>query len=87
MTNMRMATVGGLLTHSFDDVVDQLLGLVDLVLGVCHDQTVQVLFLVASVSGIRATFALLDRALAANCDLGSRLSFHLFEGVATGSDK
>jgi hypothetical protein len=39
-------------TYRLDDVVNQLLGLVHLVLGVGHDQTVKVFFLVAGVSGV-----------------------------------
>lgn len=43
-----------------DDIVNQLLGLVDLVLGIRHDKAVKIFLLVAGVSGIRASFALLD---------------------------
>lgn len=45
-------------------VVDQLLGLVDLLFCVSHDETMQVFFLVAGGSSIRTALALLDRALA-----------------------
>jgi hypothetical protein len=74
-------------THSFDDVVDELLGLVDLFLRVGHDEAVEVLLLVARVGGIGAALALLDRALATDGNLGARLALHLLQGVATGSDK
>jgi hypothetical protein len=74
-------------TYRLNDVVDQLLRLVDLVLGVGHDQAVQVFFLVAGVSCVRASFALLDRALATDSDLGAGLGLHLLERVATGADE
>jgi len=70
-----------------DDIVDQLLCLVDLVLGVGHDKAVEVLFLVAGMRGIRATFAFLHRALSANSNLGAGFCFHLLECVATRSDE
>jgi hypothetical protein len=47
-------------TYSLNDVVDELLGLVDLLLGVGHDQAMKVFLLIASVSCIRAPFTLLD---------------------------
>jgi hypothetical protein len=37
------------------------------------------------VSGIRSALALLDGAFASNGNLGSRLGFHLLEGVSTRS--
>ena len=51
------------------DVVDQLLGFVDLVFGVSHDEAVEVFLLVARVSGVGAAFALLDGSFAADGDL------------------
>lgn len=77
----------GVLAYSFDDVVNQLLGLVDLLLGVGHDQAVKILLLVAGVSGIGASLALLDGALATDGNLGTRLGLHLLQGVSTGSDE
>ena len=52
--------------------MDELFGLVDLLLRICHDQTVQILLLVAGMSGIRTALALLDGALATNGNLGTR---------------
>lgn len=72
-------------TYRLDDIVNKLLGLVHLLLSIGHDQTVQIFFLVASVSGIRSALALLDGAFASNGNLGSRLGFHLLEGVSTRS--
>lgn len=56
--------------YRLDDVVDELLGLVDLLLSVGHDETVQVLLLVAGVRSVRATFTLFDGSFAANGNLG-----------------
>jgi hypothetical protein len=74
-------------TNSLNNVVDELLGLVDLVLSVGHDQAVKILLLVAGVSGVRASFTLLDRALATDRNLSAGLGFHLLERVATGANK
>ena len=74
-------------TYRFNDVVNELLGLIDLLLSIGHDQTVQVLLLVARVSGIRAALTLLDGALAADGNLGTGLRLHLLESVATRADK
>jgi hypothetical protein len=71
----------------FDDLVDELLRLIDLLFGVCHDQTVQVLFLIAGVSCVRSTLSFLDGAFAANSDFGARFGFHLLEGIATRSNE
>jgi hypothetical protein len=62
---------------SLNNVMNKLLGLVDLLFGISHDKTVQVFFLVAGVSGIRPALALLDGALATNGNLGTRISLHL----------
>jgi hypothetical protein len=67
----------------FNNVVHQLLRLVDLFLGICHDQTVKIFFLVASVSGVRATFSFLDGALATDSNFGPGLRLHLLQGVST----
>lgn len=75
------------LTHSLDDVVDQLLGLVNLVLALGHDQAVEILLLVARMGSVRATLALLDGALATNGNLGTRVILHLLECVATRADE
>jgi len=74
-------------THRFNDVVDELLGLVDLVFGIGHDQTVQVLFLVARVSRVRPALAFLDRAFTTNRNLGTGFGLHLLECVATRANE
>jgi hypothetical protein len=74
-------------TYRLDHVVDQLLGLVNLVLGVGHNQAVQILFLVAGVRSIRATLALLHGAFPTNGNLGARFGLHFLERVATRSDE
>jgi hypothetical protein len=74
-------------TYSLNDVVDELLGLVDLLLGVGHDQAVEILLLVAGVSGVRASLALLDGTLATDRNLCAGLSFHLLERVSTGANE
>ena len=74
-------------TYSLNDIVDELLGLVDFLLGIGHNQAVQVLFLVAGVSCIRASFALLHRALATDCNLCLGFCFHLFERVSTRANE
>lgn len=73
------------MAYRLNNIVHQLLGLVHLLLGVGHDQTVKVFLLVASVSGIRSALALLDGAFASNGDLGSGLRLHLLQGVSTRS--
>lgn len=75
------------MTYGLDDVVDELLGLVDLLLCVRHDQAVQVLLLVAGMSCVRSSLTLFDRALATDRNLRAGLGLHLLEGVATGSNK
>ena len=72
-------------TYRLNDIVNKLLGFVHLFLGVRHDQTVKIFFLVASVSGVRPTLAFFDGAFASDGDLGTRLGFHLLQGVATRS--
>jgi len=74
-------------TYRFDDIVNQLLSFLDLFFGIGHDETVQIFFLVARVSGVRSTFSFLDGAFASDSNLGSRFSFHLLQGVSTRSDK
>jgi hypothetical protein len=59
-------------TNRLNDIVDQLFGLVDLVLGVGHDEAVEILLLVAGMGSIRTSFALLDGALSTDGDLGAR---------------
>ena len=58
-------------TYRFDDVMDQPLGLVNLFLGIGHDQAVEIFFLVAGVGGIGTAFALLDGSFSANRNLGT----------------
>jgi hypothetical protein len=67
--------------------MDKFLGFVDFLLCVCHDQAMEILFLIAGVSGIGAALSLFDRAFTANSDFGLRFSFHFFERVATWSDE
>ncbi len=74
-------------TYSLDDVVNELLGLVDLLLGVRHDQAMQILLLVAGMSCVRSTFALFNGAFATDRNLCARLRLHLLEGVSTRSNK
>lgn len=74
-------------TYRLNNIVDQLLRLVNLLFRICHNQTVKVFFLVASVSGIRSTLSFLNGAFASNSNLGSGLSLHFLQGISTGSDK
>src|SRR3712207_2763639 len=74
------------MTYSLDDVVDELLGLVDLLLCVRHNQAVQIFLLVAGVSCVRPSFTLFHGALAANRNLCAGLSFYFIEGVPTRSN-
>lgn len=74
-------------THCFDDVVNQLLRLVDLFLSVCHNETVQILFLIAGMGSVGASLALLDGTLATDGDLGTRITLHFLESVSTRSDE
>ena len=78
---------GTSVTYRLNDIVDKLLGFVHFLFGIGHDQTVQVLVLVAGVSGIRFAFTLLDRAFAANGNLGLRLGLHLLERVTTRTNE
>ena len=84
---MRVKWLGPRWKYRFDDVVDQLLGFVDFFLGLCHDQTVKIFFLVASVSGIRSTFSFFDGAFASDGNFGARLGLHLLQGVSTRTYK
>lgn len=74
-------------TYRLNDIVNELLGLVDLVLCVGHDQTVQVFLLVAGMGSIRATLALLDGAFSTNRNLGARFCLHFLQSVATGPNE
>lgn len=76
-----------IVTYSLDNLVYEPLCFVDLLFRVCHDQAMEVLVLVAGVSSVRFALALLDRALATDCDLGARLCLHLFERVTTRTDE
>ena len=75
------------MTYSLDNVVDELLGLVDLLLGIGHDQAMKVFFLIAGMSCVRASFTLLDRAFATNGNLCLGFRLHLLEGISTGANK
>lgn len=66
--------------------MDQLLGLIDLVLRVRHDETVKIFILVAGMSSVRLSFTLLDGAFAANSDLGTGFILHLLQRIATRSN-
>jgi len=70
-----------------NDIVNQLLGFVDFVLVVGHNQAVEVLFLIARVSRVRSTLAFLDGSFAANGNLGAGLRLHLLQSVATRANK
>lgn len=74
-------------TYGFNDIVDEFLGLVDLVFRVGHDEAMQIFFLVTGVSSIRTAFALLDGAFAADRNLCPRLGFHLLQSISTGTDE
>jgi hypothetical protein len=74
-------------TYRLNDIVDQLLRLVHFILGVGHDQAMQVFFLVAGVSCVRTTLALFDGALATDRDLRAGLRLHLLERIASRADK
>ena len=67
--------------------MNQLLRLVNFLLGISHDQAVEILLLVAGVSGVRATLALLDGALSTNGNLCAGFCLHFLERVSTGPDK
>jgi hypothetical protein len=69
----------------FNDIVHKLLSLVDLFFGIGHNQTVQIFFLVATVSGVRSALSFLDGTFASNGNLGAGFGFHLLQGVSTGS--
>lgn len=74
-------------TYSFNDIVNQLLGLVDFVLGIGHDQAVEILFLVARVGSVGPALTFLDGTFASNSNLGTRFRLHLLECVATRADE
>lgn len=58
-------------TYSLNDIVDQLFCLVDLLLGICHDQTMEIFFLVAGVSCVRSALSFLDGSFPTNGNLGA----------------
>ena len=55
--------------NRFDDVVNQLLRFIDLFLGIGHDQTVEIFFLVAGVSCVRSTLSFFDGSFATDGNL------------------
>lgn len=75
------------MTYRLDNVVNELLGLVDLLLRVRHDQAMQVLLLVAGMSGVRSSLTLFDGSFATDRNLRARLGLHLLEGVSTRSNE
>lgn len=74
-------------TDSLNDVMDELLCLINFLFGVGHDQTMEILFLVAGVSCIGTAFSFLDGSFSSNSDLGLGFCFHFLQGVTTGTDK
>jgi len=70
-----------------NDIVDKLLGLVDLLLGVGHDQAVKIFLLVAGMSRVRASLTLLDGALATDRNLRLGFCLHLLKRVSTGANE
>jgi hypothetical protein len=85
--SMRIEQWGRISTYGLNDVVNELLGLVDLLLSVGHDQAMQVFLLVAGVSGVRTAFTLLDGAFATDRNLCAGFGFHLLERVSTRANK
>ena len=77
----------GVCSYRLDDIVDQLLGFVDLLFCVCHDQTMEVFVLVAGVSSVRFSFALFHRAFASNGNLGAGVLLHSLESVTARADE
>jgi hypothetical protein len=75
------------LTYCLDNIMDQFLGFIDLFLGICHDQAVEILFLVACVCSIGPAFTFLDRTFSTDGNLGTGFSFHLLQSVATRANK
>jgi len=67
--------------------VNQLLGLDDLLFGVGHDQAMEILLLVTSMGRVGTTFTFLDRTFTTDGNLGTRVAFHLLQGIATRADK
>jgi hypothetical protein len=74
-------------TYSFNDLVNELFGFCNLLLGIGHNQAVEVLVLVAGMGSIGLALTFLDGALSANSNLGQRLGFHVFQSVSTGTDE
>lgn len=74
-------------TCRLNDLGDQLFRLVNFGFGVCHDQAMQVLFLVAGSCSVGAALAFLDGTLAADGDLRAGLLLHLLERVSTRADE
>jgi hypothetical protein len=69
--------------YRFNDVRNQLLRLVHLFLGVCHDQAVQILLLITGVSSVRPAFAFFHGSFASDRNLCAGVGFHFLERVAT----
>lgn len=67
--------------------MNELLRLVNLLLRISHDEAVQIFFLVAGVSCVRSSFALLDGAFATDGNLSAGLRLHLLKGVSTGANE
>ncbi len=63
-------------TYSLNDVMNQLLGLIDLLLSIGHNQAMKIFLLVAGMSGVRTTFSFLHGTLSTDGDLGSGFCFH-----------
>jgi hypothetical protein len=63
--------VGKEKTYGLNYIVDQLLRLVDLLLGIRHDQAMKIFFLIAGVSCIGTTLSFLDGPFSTNGNLGA----------------
>jgi hypothetical protein len=66
-----------------DNIVHQLLCFVNLLFSICHNQTMKVFFLVASVSSVRSAFSFLDGAFATDSNFCTGLGLHLLQSVST----
>jgi hypothetical protein len=74
-------------TYSLNNLVNELFGFCNLLLGIGHNQAVEVLVLVAGMGSIGLALTFLDGAFSTNRDLGQRFGFHVFQSVSTGTDE
>jgi len=75
------------MTYRLNNIVDQLLCLVNFLFSICHDQAMQILFLVRSVSSVGASFAFLYGSLSTNSNFCTGFCFHFLQGVSTGPNQ